>query len=54
VIIPIRNAGQAYTLPATSHVVGINGSRVIDGHGGILKDDVWYLSWSLATAHMRS
>lgn len=53
-IIPIRNAGQAYTLPAAPHVVGINGARVIDGHGDILNDDVWYLSWTLATAHMRA
>lgn len=52
-IIPIRNPGAAYTLPPAPAVIGIDGSRVIDGHGGILNDDVWYLSWTLATAHMR-
>jgi pimeloyl-ACP methyl ester carboxylesterase len=52
-IIAIRNPGSAYTLPPAPAVVGIEGSRVIDGHGGILNDDVWYLSWTLATAHMR-
>ena len=51
-IVTIRNAGEAYTLPSTSQILGVDGSRVIDGHGGILKDDVWYLSWTLATAHM--
>lgn len=52
-IIPIRNPGVAYTLPLAPAVIGIDGSRVIDGHGGILNDDVWYLAWTLATAHMR-
>jgi hypothetical protein len=52
-IIPIRNPGAAYQLPAAPAVIGVEGSRVIDGHGGILNADVWYLSWTLATAHMR-
>lgn len=52
-IIPIRNPGAPYTLPPAPTVIGVEGSRVIDGHGGILNDEVWYLSWTLATAHMR-
>ncbi len=52
-IIAIRKPGEPYALPSAPAVIGIDGSRVIDGHGGILNDDVWYLAWTLATAHMR-
>lgn len=52
-ILPIRHAGSAYPLPAAPAVMGVDGSRAIDGHGGILNDDVWYLAWTLATAHLR-
>jgi hypothetical protein len=51
--IPIRNPGAQYTLPSAPAMVGVDGSRVIDGHGGILNDAVWYLAWTLATEHMR-
>jgi hypothetical protein len=54
VMIPLRNPGAPYDLPAAPAVVGIEGSRVIKGHGDFLHDDVWYLSWTLATAHART
>lgn len=53
-IVDIRHAGAAYTLPKAPAMLGIQGARVIEGHGDILKDDVWYLSWTLATAHLRA
>jgi hypothetical protein len=53
-VIPLRNPGAPYTLPAAPAIIGIEGSRVIKGHGDFLHDDVWYLSWTLATAHERT
>jgi hypothetical protein len=54
VIVPLRNAGAPYSLPAAPALVGIEGSRVIKGHGDFLHPDVWYLEWTLATAHLRA
>jgi hypothetical protein len=53
-IVDIRHAGKPYALPKAPALIGIQGARVIEGHGDILKDDVWYLSWTLATAHLRA
>ena len=52
-VAPIRTPGDAYTLPSAPALLGVDGAAHIDGHGGILNDAVWYLTWTLSTAHLR-
>lgn len=41
-LIPIQEVGQPYDLSSASHVIGLDGSRTIDGHGGIQNESIWW------------
>jgi hypothetical protein len=49
----IRLPVNAYAFPATGGVIGMESTGVITGHGDISNEATWWLSYSLATAHLR-
>lgn len=41
-LLPIKDVGQPYDLTPTGGVIGLDGSRTIDGHGGIQNESIWW------------
>jgi hypothetical protein len=49
----IRLPVAAYTFGTTGGVIGMESTGFITGHGDISNEATWWLSYSLATAHLR-
>lgn len=48
-IIDIRDAGQPYDWPTGTAVIGLRGTRTIQGHGDISNESTWWALYSLAS-----
>lgn len=46
-VVPIKDPGQKYDLGAGTEVIALDGSRTIDGHGGISNPSTWWALHSL-------
>ena len=49
----INKPGEPYTFALYEHIVGVDGSRAISGHGDISNEDTWWAEYSLITAHLQ-
>ncbi len=48
-LVDIQDPGQAYQLGAGGRVIGLRGTRTINGHGDISNESTWWALYSLAS-----